>query len=139
MCVCVRVFVCGCVHAGLVAAGSLQLTPLTLFRCVRSCALRRALRSAEPSLGETTIRSACVRVCVAREGFPRGPACWFGTGGGSLRGLASCLSGSCRKVSRRASFPLRSAGWKTPRGTVADPFWVPFKDPDADPAGGGVV
>lgn len=37
VCVCAcSMFVCGCVHAGLVAGGSLQLT---LFRCVRPCAL----------------------------------------------------------------------------------------------------
>lgn len=60
-CTCACVFVCMyvwvCVHAG----GRLQLTPLTLFRCVRSCALRGALRSAELRLRETTTRSACQR------------------------------------------------------------------------------
>lgn len=121
----------------------METTPLTLFRCVRSHALRGALRSAEPSRAEPSLGDADTIECVSASG---GSVLRVLLGLPAGLGRVAALFADCRHVCQvrvgkfpGASFPLRSARRKTPRGTVADPFWVPFKDPDADPAGGGVV
>lgn len=95
----------------------------------------------------------CAALCRAESRGNHDQKCVSASGGSVLRaglpvglGRVAALFADCRHVCQvrvgkfpDASFPLRSAGRKTPRGTVADPFWVLFKDPDADPTGGGVV
>lgn len=122
-CVCAcSMFACGCVHAGLVAGGSLQLA---LFRCVRPCAL--------PS----------------RVSGNHDQKCASASGGGFSRLL---LWDGWRLSSRAVVMLVRFVSESFPsRPFPSDPLGVrppeapwlvrsgPFKDPDADPAGGGVV